>query len=470
MDNDRFKQLLENSHRRLKELGTRAISSEEKQKLLAEALNHMTDSLEELGIASAELQTDDDSKPLLSLSIVEQNNYYKQLFELATDGYLITDKAGLIREANYAATQLLNCTAKFLQNKSLTFFMPKEARRAFRARVDLLEPLPQGQKWEVSLKPRKTSVARQVILRVSVIPDSEGQLSSLLWLLYDITDYQKAERQRLAQEYVENIGQELTQEVAALYQLKNDFLSTITHELRLPLTTLKLGLKMLETDVPHLKARMLHILQDACEREINLVNDLLEFQGLDSDRKFPLPRSEKTLIYLTEWLPHVLERFEFLMQQKSQTLTLDIYPENLSILVDQKIFERIIIEFMENAHKFTPEGKTIILKARHNRCPDVDFSTLADPNSSLDTDDFVCASVSSCGVEISQEELPRIFEKFYRIPNNNPWQYSGIGLGLALVERLAQELEGSIQRFSYGCTKITRVSEPTFRISFCNTL
>ncbi len=445
MNNDGFKQLLENSHRRLKELSTRAVSSEEKKKLLLEALDHITDSLEELGIASAELQTEDDSKPLLSLSIVEQNNYYKQLFELAADGYLITDKSGLIREANYAATQLLNCTRKFLQNKSLTFFMPKEARRVFRARVELLEPLPQGQEWEISLKPRKTSVARQVILKVSVIPDGEGRHSGLLWLLYDITDYQKAERQRLAQEYIENMGQELTQEGAALYQLKNNFLSAITHELRLPLTTIKLGLKMLETDAPQLQEHLLHILQDACEREINLVNDLLEFQGLDSDKKFPLLRREKTLIHLAEWLPSKLEKFEFLMQQKSQTLTLDIYPENLSLFVDQKIFERIIIEFIENAHKFTSEGKTIVLKIRHNRCPDVDFSTLGDANSSLDTDDFVCTSVSSHGVEISQEELPRIFEKFYRIPNNNPWQYSGIGLSLALVERLAQELEGSIK-------------------------
>jgi signal transduction histidine kinase len=53
-------------------------------------------------------------------------------------------------------------------------------------------------------------------------------------------------------------------------------------------------------------------------------------------------------------------------------------------------------------------------------------------------------TIANTGVEISSKELPRIFDKFYRIPNNDPWKHGGTGLGLALVKKLVEQMEGKI--------------------------
>ena len=91
--------------------------------------------------------------------------------------------------------------------------------------------------------------------------------------------------------------------------------------------------------------------------------------------------------------------------------------------------EKVFQELLVNASKYTPAGETITIKATA-------------------TENTIQLSVVNSGVEIPPAEQQHIFERFYRIPNNDPWQYGGTGLGLYLVKRLIDLIQGQISVIS----------------------
>lgn len=227
-------------------------------------------------------------------------------------------------------------------------------------------------------------------------------------------------------------------ELEKLNRLKDDFLSTVSHELRTPVANIKLAIHMLaialsdelnvsqELAKPERQRRKVSqyfkILQDECDRELKLLQDLLDLQHLDADT-YSL---EPTTIDLHDWIPHTVEAFEICTQNQQQILQVQLAPHLPPLSVDLPSFTRILTELVNNACKYTPLGETIIVAARAEA-------------------KLLHLSVSNSGVEIPTEELPRIFNKFYRIPNSDPWKHGGTGLGLALVKGLVERLGGAIE-------------------------
>ncbi len=233
-------------------------------------------------------------------------------------------------------------------------------------------------------------------------------------------------------------------ELERLSQLKDDFLSTVSHELRTPMSNIKMATQMLEIrlsslgildDESHAIYRYFKILREEGQREIRLINDLLDLARLDAGIE-PL---NLTTIGLQFFIPHLAEPFLERTRNQQQQLTLHI-PENLpSLLTDLSYLERIITELLHNACKYTPAGETIDLSVQ------VTASTIE-------------IHVSNSGVEIPAAEGDRIFDKFYRIPNNDPWKHGGTGLGLALVKRLTKRIKSKIRLVS-GDGKTTFIVE-----------
>nr|WP_255527127.1 HAMP domain-containing sensor histidine kinase [Oculatella sp. LEGE 06141] len=220
-------------------------------------------------------------------------------------------------------------------------------------------------------------------------------------------------------------------ELERLNRLKEDFLSTISHELRTPLANIIMAVQMLEV-VAHQQgtldmatsqvARYFQILREECKREIKLVDDLLGFPHLDAGTE-PLVLGA---VNLQAWIPFAVELFQDRINERQQILQIDIPADLPALTTDLSILSHILSELLNNACTYTPVGGTIGIAA-------------------WATAEAIFLSVSNVGVEIPSVELPHIFDKFYRVPNHDPWRYTGTGLGLALVKKRTEYLGASIQ-------------------------
>ena len=221
------------------------------------------------------------------------------------------------------------------------------------------------------------------------------------------------------------------EELERLNLLKDDFLKTISHELRTPLTNIEMGADTLRMifnqpnwQKKHLQAveESLSILEEGCQREIKLVNDLLELVHLDA-RTEPVKIEPVNLQLL---ISYIAKLFVQRAKKQQQQLIINV-PENLPLVnTNPGILERILTELLNNACKYTPPGENINVNLEFNH------RTLT-------------LAVINSGVEMSNKELERIFDKFYRIPQSDRWQHGGTGLGLALVKKQAEYLDGNIQ-------------------------
>ena len=124
-------------------------------------------------------------------------------------------------------------------------------------------------------------------------------------------------------------------------------------------------------------------------------------------------------------------------QDQQQQLVLDLAEEELQIVADPVMLERIVRELLHNACKYTPTGETITIHTER------DTSKIS-----------LC--VINTGVEIPVEQQELIFNQFYRIPNSDPWKHGGTGLGLALVNKLAEMLKATVD-----------VESKNKRVAFC---
>ncbi|MBD2441086.1 GAF domain-containing protein [Nostoc sp. FACHB-110] len=209
---------------------------------------------------------------------------------------------------------------------------------------------------------------------------------------------------------------------------KNEFLRTLAQELRTPITSISLAAQTLESVLTpegtldiEIVPQLLQILHNECGRESKLINDLMTLTYLETEPTPPTLIS----IDLQTWLPPIVESFRDLTHCQRQKLHLDIDKSLPSLQTDITDLERIITEILSHACKYTPAGEAIAISA-----------TL--------TFDAVQLSINSSGLEIPAQDLPRIFEPFYRLMKNDPWTYSGTGLEMALVEKMVRHLGGSI--------------------------
>ncbi|MBD2523367.1 PAS domain S-box protein [Nostoc sp. FACHB-133] len=166
--------------------------------------------LEELQVVEEELREQNEELSVARELVELERQRYQDLFEFAPDGYLVTDVAGIIQEANRAAATMLAVRQKYLRNKPLILFIAHQDRQAFNARLNNSQQL---QEWEISLKPRggKAFPAR---IRVAAIYDSKGDLVGWRWLLCDISERQQT-KEALRQAY-EELEQRVVERTAEL--------------------------------------------------------------------------------------------------------------------------------------------------------------------------------------------------------------------------------------------------------------
>ena len=228
---------------------------------------------------------------------------------------------------------------------------------------------------------------------------------------------------------------ELQQKVHELQQLnllKDEFLSTVSHELRTPLANMKMAIHMLQiSPTAERRKTYLEILETECTRETDLINALLDLQRLEAEA-YPIDLEP---VNLEVWLPAIIEPFYARAQNRQQHLRVECDRELPTISSNRASLGRILAELLNNACKYTPHDGEIFLWVQ---CQGGDSKKNRASHPQIK---FTFSNES----EIPIDDLPRIFEKFYRVPNADPWKQGGTGLGLALAKKLAEQLQGKIE-------------------------
>ena len=220
-----------------------------------------------------------------------------------------------------------------------------------------------------------------------------------------------------------------------LERIRADFVANVSHELRTPLTTIRgYAETLLSEDATRTKAQeqfVVKILNHA-SRLSRLVSDLLELSRLESGDV----ELKRTSCHLTTFYDPILDVFEPILEESELVLKWEI-PESLpQISIDQHLFMQVLVNLIDNAIKYTPDGGTITVSAeiRTNEI-------FEEPNI---TSEEIIVHIQDTGIGIPMESQPRVFERFYRVDKGRAREMGGTGLGLAIAKHIVLCHNGQI--------------------------
>lgn len=249
----------------------------------------------------------------------------------------------------------------------------------------------------------------------------------------------------IRQAKLHNSAQRKVEQLEHINHLKDEFLNTVSHELRTPLTSLKLALWLLKQAPSEQKKQQYYQMAvSQCDREIELVNDLLDLQRLEGGR-YPFVSERVDLDPLINALADTAEmKASASGHQFAATL-----PASLGHFhTDPKLLNRAVLELLENANKYTEPGGNIELKAQVNRGK-------------------LLVSIANTAT-LPDEDVPQLFKKFYRASSTDFQNKGGTGLGLSLVKEIVDRFQGDISVDKQGDRVVFEVCLPQRGIGYDN--
>lgn len=245
----------------------------------------------------------------------------------------------------------------------------------------------------------KIITSEEKIFYINIVPISGEKSSGAVAILRDITDLRKLEK------------------------VRTEFVANVSHELKTPLTSIAGFVETLLDGAYKSQDHCLYflnIIKLETDRMTRLINELLYFSRIEAGISF-----KKTHVDLIEVVMKALSVLQTAIKEKRHKVNLDLPDTIKPILSDEDSLLQIVINLLDNAIKYTPdEGKIHIALA--------------------ETHDEVIITIADNGVGIAENELDRIFERFYRVDRARGGKIRGTGLGLAMVKHLVKGLGGKI--------------------------
>ncbi|MCY9509602.1 cell wall metabolism sensor histidine kinase WalK [Paenibacillus larvae] len=338
----------------------------------------------------------------IQMQHIRENEYRLQgVLENMVSGVMMVDQRGTITLVNRSAEDILGYSSHELLNKSyldagfqleFTALLADAIETHTRVREELMLHFPQEQILEVHVSP---------------IVQGDGQRKGVLVVLHDITAVRRLER------------------------IRSEFVANVSHELKTPVAAVKGFAETLMAGAledKEMARSFLQIIYDESDRLNRLIGDILELSKIESKR-IPLQFSPVDVESIVENSIQMMKA-----EAEKKHITLESCVENeLYIEADEDRLRQILINLLSNGISYTPEGGRVSIG--------VEFVPSPDDNPD---NERMRIRISDTGIGIPEKDLPRIFERFYRVDKARSRSSGGTGLGLSIVKHLTELHHGTI--------------------------
>ena len=335
-------------------------------------------------------------------NLEQESKRLHSILSYMTDGVLATNRRGKITMINDTAKKQLGVQKEDVLNKSILELLKIEGEYELR---DLITQIP-----ELIIDSQDDN-GEYLSLRVrfALIRRESGFISGLVAVLHDTTEQEKEERERRL------------------------FVSNVSHELRTPLTSVKSYLEALDEGAlsEPVAPDFIKVSLDETNRMMRMVTDLLHLSRIDNATS----HLDVELINFTAFITFILNRFDKMRgpdEEKKYELVRDYPITSVWIEIDTDKMTQVIDNILNNAIKYSPDGGKITVTMKT-------------------TDDQMILSISDQGLGIPKQDLPRIFDRFYRVDRARRRAQGGTGLGLAIAKEIIKQHKGFIwAKSEYG--------------------
>ena len=335
-------------------------------------------------------------------NLEQESKRLNSILSYMTDGVLATNRRGQITMINDMAKKQLGVQKEDVLNKSILELLKIEDEYELR---DLITQIP-----ELTIDSQDVN-GEYLSLRVrfALVRRESGFISGLVAVLHDTTEQEKEERERRL------------------------FVSNVSHELRTPLTSVKSYLEALDEGALYdpVAPDFIKVSLDETNRMIRMVTDLLHLSRIDN----ATTQLDVELINFTAFITFILNRFDKMRSQddeKKYELVRDYPINSVWIEIDTDKMTQVIDNILNNAIKYSPDGGKITVSMKT-------------------TDDQMILSIKDQGLGIPKQDLPKIFDRFYRVDRARSRAQGGTGLGLAIAKEIIKQHNGFIwAKSEYG--------------------
>ncbi|RSI81089.1 Sensor histidine kinase YycG [Streptococcus mitis] len=335
-------------------------------------------------------------------NLEQETKRLNSILSYMTDGVLATNRRGQITMINDMAKKQLGIIKEEALNKSILELLKIEEEYELR---DLITQIP-----ELMIDSQNAN-GEYLSLRVrfALIRRESGFISGLVAVLHDTTEQEKEERERRL------------------------FVSNVSHELRTPLTSVKSYLEALDEGALYdpVAPDFIKVSLDETNRMMRMVTDLLHLSRIDN----ATTQLDVELINFTAFITFILNRFDKMRSQdeeKKYELVRDYPINSVWIEIDTDKMTQVIDNILNNAIKYSPDGGKITVSMKT-------------------TDDQMILSIKDQGLGIPKQDLPKIFDRFYRVDRARSRAQGGTGLGLAIAKEIIKQHNGFIwAKSEYG--------------------
>ena len=335
-------------------------------------------------------------------NLEQESKRLHSILAYMTDGVLATNRRGQITMINDMAKRQLGIESDDALNQNILELLKIEEEYELR---DLITQSPELMIYSQNLNGEYISLR----VRFALIRRESGFISGLVAVLHDTTEQEKEERERRL------------------------FVSNVSHELRTPLTSVKSYLEALDEGAltEPVAPDFIKVSLDETNRMMRMVTDLLHLSRIDNETS----HLDVELINFTAFITFILNRFDKMKSQdeeKKYELVRDYPINSVWIEIDTDKMTQVIDNILNNAIKYSPDGGKITVSMKT-------------------TDNQMILSISDQGLGIPKEDLPKIFDRFYRVDKARSRAQGGTGLGLAIAKEIVKQHNGFIwAKSEYG--------------------